>query len=87
MEINRRLLAASQALTEPRCLALSPLVAGPVPNLRGCRLCYLRLQALQGAKLAAQAGSALAPLAAAQPAGGKTANPFLGNSHLSEQRA
>jgi len=44
-------------------------------------------QALQGAKLAAQAGSALAPLAAAQPAGGKTANPFLGNSHLSKQRA
>ena len=42
-------------------------------------------QALQGAKLAAQAGATLAPLAA--PAGGKPANPFLGNSHLSEQRA
>lgn len=42
-------------------------------------------QALQGAKLAAQAGATLAPLAASQ--GGKPANPFLGNSHLSEQRA
>jgi len=43
-------------------------------------------QALQGAKMAAKAGATLAPLAAAQPAGGKPANPFLGNSHLSEQR-
>jgi len=42
-------------------------------------------QALQGAKLAASAGATLAPLAAS--AGGKPANPFLGNSHLSEQRA
>ena len=42
-------------------------------------------QALQGAKLAAEAGSTLAPLAA--PAGGQPVNPFLGNAHMSEQRA
>ena len=41
-------------------------------------------QALQGAKLAAQAGAAGA--AAAPPAGGSApANPFLANAHLSKE--
>ena len=72
---------------KPELRAAEPPDLRPAAALLTCRARPApHAQALQGAKMAAKAGATLAPLAAAQPAGGKPANPFLGNSHLSEQR-